>query len=255
MSSSPEYLWLSVSPSLKCFDRPLLRLLSQHVSIARWDYRQTLDEASHWSTALDLLHIYLKKMGRPVHLLGHGMAGVVGLLYARRYPEWVRSLTLLAVAPQPANTWHAHYYVQRHLLPCDRHQVLAQAVRSLFGTSLPYAAKDVVAALNHDLTYAPHPHSLLQLTTLAPGGIASPLLVCGGRADPIVTPPILHEWWSWLKPQDYLWECPEGRHFFHYDHPESVAATIVEFWQSCDLSGLSTIPYLLHPGAGLAQGW
>ncbi len=247
MTSSPEYVWLSVSPSLKCFDRPLLRLLSQQVEITRWEYQHGLDEASAGQTAVNLLHIYLKKLDHPVHLLGHGMAGVVGLLYARQYPEWVRSLTLLAVAPQPANTWHAHYYVQRHLLPCDRQQVLAQTVRSLFGASLPYPAKDLVAALNHDLTYAPHPHSLFDLTTLPQGGIQPPLLVCGSQADPIVTPPILHDWWSYLKPQDDLWQCPEGRHFFHYDQPDWVAAMITEFWQSCNLGCFRVMPHLLHP--------
>jgi len=246
MSGSPEYLWLSVSPSLKCFDRPLLQFLAQQVPIARWEYQQTLDEGSHWLKAVNLLHNYVKSLGRPVHVLGHGMAGVVGLLYARHYPERVRSLTLLAVAPQPANTWHAHYYVQRHLLPCDRHQVLAQTVQRLFGQSLPYPAKDLVAALNHDLAYTPHPHSLLELNTLPQGGIPSPLLVCGSSTDPIVTPPILQDWWPRVKPQDYLWECPDGRHFFHYFHPDLVGTTILEFWQSCNWSCLSAIPHLIN---------
>lgn len=38
MSNLPDVLWLNASPSLKCFDRHLLRYLSELVAIARWEY-------------------------------------------------------------------------------------------------------------------------------------------------------------------------------------------------------------------------
>lgn len=248
MSNLLDALWLDAGPSLRRFHQPLLQCLSQEVKIAQWEYRRSLDEASTLDVAVVLLHDYLTQRdlpavrlcqrvaspqeNRPIHLIGHGMGGVIGLLYARRYPQQVRSLTLLAVAAQPAATWHAHYYVQRQLLPCSRQQVLAQTVRSLFGTSMPYPVKALIALLGRDLEDSPSPHSLFRLVNLPQDGVTVPLTVCGSKTDPIVNSPALHEWLTWLKPGDALWECPEGRHFFHYFHPKQVEGEIQNFWQS-----------------------
>ncbi|HEY9907663.1 MAG TPA: alpha/beta hydrolase [Thermosynechococcaceae cyanobacterium] len=225
----PDILWLSCSPSLKRFDQPLLRILSQHFTVARWDYSQTLDEASSLNTAIVLLHDYLKHRKQPIHLVGHGIGGVVGLLYARQHPERVRSLTLLAVAAQPAATWHAHYYVQRQLLPCSRPQLLAQTARSLFGCPLPYSAKDLAIALSKDLETSPTPHSLLGLGSLPKGGVAVPLLVCGSLTDPVVDSLALQDWQAFLKPIDQLWQCDQGHHFFHYSCADRVGAAVMDF--------------------------
>ena len=239
MSNSFDVLWLNVSPSLKCFDQPLLRYLAGQVNIARWEYYQTLDEPSSLKKAVTLLSDYLKERDRPVHLIGHGMGGVLGLIYARRYPKRVQSLALLAVASQPAATWQAHYYVQRQLLPCSRQRILAQTVRSLFGSQLPYPAKDLVRALARDLEASPSPHSLFKLVNLLTGGVSMPLMVCGCKTDPVVDPISLAGWLPWLKQEDYLWECPEGRHFFHFFHPQQVAEQILDFWQSTSLLPLN----------------
>lgn len=102
MSQLPEALWLNVSPALEKLDRPLLKHLSQHLSIAQWQYCQTPDEPMSLEIALVLLHDYLKHHDRPIHLLGHGTGGLLGLLYTRQHPERVRSLTLLSVGVYPA---------------------------------------------------------------------------------------------------------------------------------------------------------
>ena len=234
MSLAFDVLWLSASPSLKPFDRPLLRYLSQHLPIAQWEYCQTSDEASSLDKAVVLLHDFLQ-FRRPVHLIGHGMGGILGLIYARRYPEHVQSLALLAVASQPATTWQVRYYVQRQLLPCSRQQVLAQTVRSLFGSQLPYPAKDLVRVLARDLEESPSPHSLFKLVDLPTGGVSMPLMVCGCKTDPVVDPISLAGWLTCLKQEDYLWECPEGHHFFHYFHPQQVGEQVLDFWQSTSL--------------------
>lgn len=226
-----DVLWLSVSPSLKVFDQPLLRLLSRHLTIAQWEYLQTKDEASSLDKAVVLLHDFLKHRDRPVHLAGHGMGGVLALSYARRFRRWVRSLTLLSVAAQPAATWQAHYYVQRQLLTCSREQVLANTVRTLFGHELPFAAKDLIKALDRDLQAAPCLHSLFKLVSLPKAGVSMPLLVCGSRTDAIVAPPSCQEWLPLLKANDVLWECPEGRYFFHYFYPELVSEQVLPFWE------------------------
>ena len=232
MSSAPDILWLSCSPSLKRFDQPLLQLLAKPITVAQWVYSQTLDEASSLSTAIALLHDYLKHRRQPIHLIGHGMGGVIGLLYARQHPERVRSLTLLAVAAQPAATWHAHYYVQRQLLPCGRQQILAQTVRSLFGNPLPYSVKDLAIALAKDLETSPTPHSLLQLGSLPKGGVAMPMLICGSQNDPIADPGAIEDWHCFLKSSDRIRQCDQGHHFFHYFHADRVAAEVLSFYQS-----------------------
>lgn len=179
MSNSPNALWLSVSPSWQRFHRPLLRLLSHHTQIAQWEYSQGQDEACSLEIALTLLHDYLKSRSQPVHLLGHSTGGLLGLLYARQYPQRVRSLTLLAVGVYPAVDWQAHYYVLRQLLPCSNQIVLAQMVRTLFGHSDRWQVKKLVQLLEQDLQTSPSPHSLFQRGRIPPGGVDVPLLVCG----------------------------------------------------------------------------
>jgi len=231
MSNSLDVLWLNASPSLKGFDRPLLQYLCGHVKIAQWEYCQTQDEASCLVKAVTLLHDYLKFRDRPIHLSGHGMGGVIGLTYARLYPERVQSLTLLAVAAQPAVTWQAHYYVQRQLFPCSRERLLVQTVRSLFGEKAPYPIKDLVRALDRDLVNSPSLHSLFKLVNLPRGGVSMPLMVCGIKTDPVVDSSALKEWLAWFKQGDYLWECPEVRHFFHYFYPQQVGEQLLSFWE------------------------
>lgn len=226
-----DVLWLNASSGLKHFDQPLLQLLAPHLAVAQWEYKQSQDEASSLDQAVTLLHNYLNGLQHPVHLVGHGIYGVLGLIYARRYPEWVRSLTLLAVAAQPAATWHAHYYVQRQLIACSRQQLLACTARSLFGRQSPHAAKALVASLSHDLEEAPSPHSLFKLATLPKGGVTMPLLVCGSKNDPIVHSLTLQEWLAYFKANDILWQCPDGYHFFHYFQPQLVSEQLLRFWR------------------------
>jgi pimeloyl-ACP methyl ester carboxylesterase len=232
MTHSPQRIWLNGSPSLQFLDRPLLNCLAKQGDIMQWQYHQEKDEGSSLDKATRLLHDYLRLQEYPVHLIGHGISGVIGLQYARRYRDKVRSLTLLGVAAQPAMTWQTHYYVQRHLMPCSRQQILAAMVRSLFGACSPYPVRSLVRALDRDLTEAPCPHSLLSLKDLPKGGIAAPLLICGSQTDPVVHPPALQEWQNWMKPQDRLWECTNGHHFFHYFEPQLVADQILRFWNS-----------------------
>jgi pimeloyl-ACP methyl ester carboxylesterase len=225
-------LWLSASPSLGGFNRPLLRQLARQVTVRKWQYQQTADEASSVMSAVHSLTDYLNTQEQPVHLVGHGISGVVALTYARCYPERVRSLTLLAVAARPAMTWQAHYYVQRQLLPCSRYRVLAQMAQSLFGP-MPYeTTKHLVQALDRDLVLAPSLHSLFKLPDLPQGGVAMPLLICHSKTDSVVDPPAASAWLACCKPYDHLWECPAGRHFFHYFYPELVSTTLLTFWDS-----------------------
>ncbi len=223
-------LWLNASPSLSTFDHPLLRELAKRIAIAKWQYNHEPDEPCSLEIAMTLLHDYLKSRGQPIHLLGHGLSGTLALLYARRYPERVRSLTLLAVAEQPAVTWHAHYYVQRHLLPCSQACILAQMAQQLFKGKRPYPAADLVNVLQKDLVRSPLLHSLVQVESLPVGGVEVPLLICGAADDGVVHPPLLKAWQTWLAASDRLWLCPEGGHFFHFFQAALVSREISKFW-------------------------
>ncbi|MHC5733019.1 MAG: alpha/beta fold hydrolase, partial [Nostoc sp.] len=76
-----------------------------------------------------------------MHLIGHSTGGLLGLLYTRRYPEKVKSLTLLAVGADAALDWQAHYYTHRPFL--SRQKILTTMVYNLFG----YQNEDTVKRL------------------------------------------------------------------------------------------------------------
>lgn len=236
-SNSPDALWLSVNPSFRRLEQQLLMPLNRNRrTIAHWGYAQTPDEPSDLDVALTLLHDYLKGCDRPMHLIGHSTGGLVGLLYARRYPHRVKSLTLLAVGGNPAVDWKAHYYTQLSLLPCSRTRILTQMVYSLFGRQRQPYLKSLLALLERDLVESLSLHSPLRHFSLFPGSVPVPLLVCGGQEDNVVDPVQLHSWHPWLKPGDRLWLCPHGRHFFYATHPEPTAAEITDFWHEVDFS-------------------
>jgi pimeloyl-ACP methyl ester carboxylesterase len=234
MSDIPDALCINASQSLSRFNHPLLKQLSKAQSIARWDYTQSLDEPCSLEGALTLLHAYLGRCDRPLHVFGHGVSGLIGLLYARRYPERVRSLTLLSVGVHPAVTWQTHYYVHRHLLNCSQSFVLAQVVTNLFGCQSKSMTQRLMSVLEQDLDTSPSPHSLYHRPTIAPGGTSVPLFICRGEYDVVIDPNAFYQWQSHLKVGDRLWECADGRHFFHYTHPDIVAEQTLNFWQSVD---------------------
>lgn len=233
MSDIADALWLNVSPSLKGFDRPLLRDLTQHTSIAQWEYSQTLDEPTSLDTTLVLLHDYLKHCDRPIHLLGHSTGGLLGLLYAQQHPERVRSLTLLSVGVNPAVDWQTQYYAQRRLLPCDQQTILRHMVYGLLGCPPKDKTETLMKLLEQDLYCSLSPHSLVRSMSLLPISIKVPLLVCGSVDDVVIDPNQLRGWQRHLHhPASHIWVCPGGRYFFHYFYPQQVCEQIVQFWNS-----------------------
>lgn len=248
MSLLPDVLWLNVSPRLQRFDRPLLHVLSQHSVIALWEYSQSPDEPNSFEQAIALLHDYLKPCDRPLHLIGHSTSGLLGLLYARQYPERVKSLTLLSVGGYPAVDWQAHFYAQAQCLPCSRHVLLSQLVYRLFGRRSHAVAESLIHMLEQDLITALSPHTLFRRASLPPGGVPVPLLVCRGETDFIVDPTLFQAWQEWLKAGDRLWSCPQGGHFFHYDYPERVGQQIWAFWSSLQPTTLIALSPFLRLG-------
>lgn len=231
---SPQVLWLSISSHLHQLDRPLLRCLSKSVEIATWQYCQGLDEPGSIAEAVVLLDDYLCSLPQPVHLIGHGMSGVLGLIYARFFPERVKSLSLLSVGVEPAADWQAHYYTRRQALPCSQALVLAQMVRELFGTQKSTTSKWLQALLKRDLEDSLSPHSLWKIDSIPGGGCDVPLWIAGSRDDTVVTVDALRGWTRWLKEGDRLWECPHGRHFFQRFYPQLLENELLQFWDAIE---------------------
>ncbi|NET00182.1 MAG: alpha/beta hydrolase [Sphaerospermopsis sp. SIO1G1] len=244
MSDIFDVLWLSSSPALVRFDQPLLKYLSKYMRVAQWEYCVEKDEGSSIDEAVKLLNEFLTDKDEPVHLAGHGVGGVLALSFARRYPKKVRSLTLLAVAAQPANTWHTHYYVQREIFPISRQQVLANTVRSLFGKQPRHTIKKLMSALDKDLLQTPLSHSLFKLVNLPTGNVSMPMMVCGSQNDNVVDPSALQEWLKYLKTEDHLWQYPQGNHFFHYFYPQEVGEQLLSFWQRSYLESMLLNQYI-----------
>ncbi|MBT9317844.1 alpha/beta fold hydrolase [Leptothoe spongobia] len=249
MSQLPSALWLTVSPYLKKFDQRLLCHLSKRVSVARWEYMQSIDEPCCLDVVIDLLHEYLQgyygHANQRVHLVGHGLSGIVGWLYTQRYPQHVRSLTLLSVGVNPSINWHAHYYALRQLLPCSREIVLAQMVRMLFGSRSCDITRALIHMLAQDLDSGLALHSLVDCQKIQAAKIQPPLFVCQGEHDAVVDP--AERWQSLLlKPDDQVWTCPEGHHFFQFDRPRLVESKLLNYWQQVEqLETTSVIPALL----------
>jgi pimeloyl-ACP methyl ester carboxylesterase len=229
-----KFLWVSASPSLKYFHRRLLNSLSKVVELEFWEYYQTLDEGSSIDSGINLLREYLAKSNTPVHLIGHGMGGVIALGYARIYPAQVASLTLLSVAVQPGINWHSYYYTQLRSLPFSRDCILTSVASNLFPNTCASHIPDLVDRLEKDLVESPSNHSLFRLDILAEGGVKMPMMICGSQDDPVISSPALYGWTSYFKSIDTIWRSSTGGHFFHHFHSELVSYQIQQFWQELE---------------------
>ncbi|MEO1691737.1 MAG: alpha/beta fold hydrolase [Cyanobacteria bacterium J06631_6] len=240
--SAAAPVWINANPSFKYFDGRIVRYLSQRVPIAYWEYHQELDEASSLRVALTLLHDYVKTKSQAINLIGHGTGGLLGLLYARRHPQRVKSLTLLGVGAAPSIDWQAHYYQMRKLLPCTQEIILGRLVRMMFGDQSPKNAINLTKILQRDLVTAPTAHSLYQVEQVEPGGVSMPMMVCGSENDGIIDRSSLKNWQDYLKSGDVLWSSTSGHHFAHYFYPELTGRQVIKFWQRLEAQATTISP-------------
>ncbi len=232
MSIHGDVIWVSGSPSLRCLSTPLIQELIKYTNISGWEYIQSMDEPASMDVAVELLHSYLKTKELPIHLLGHGIGGTIALMLARKYPHFVKSLTLLSVAAQPAKTWHVNYYQQREIYTLSKAEALLNTLHNIFRDKYPCCLKNLIDNFYRDLDNLPLMHSLLKIESLPIEKVSMPLMICGGQIDMILGYPDLYEWKKLLKPNDILWKCHQGGHFFHYFYPEIVSQQIFHFWES-----------------------
>lgn len=227
-----DAVWVSASRAFQSFHEPILNGLSQNRTVACWEYSHNLDEGISLDLGLELLGNYLKSQTEPLHLIGHSTGGLLALLYARKHPEKVRSLTLLGVGAHPAVDWQAHFYTLLGSLACHRQVIISQMVRNIFGSQSKPQHKRLLGILEKDLKDSLSPHTLWQRVSVTPGAASVPMLVCGSKDDLIVDPNQLHGWKSMLKEGDRLWQSEDGGHFFHYYRPEPAAREIISFWDN-----------------------
>ncbi|PZV18300.1 MAG: hypothetical protein DCF20_04430 [Pseudanabaena sp.] len=238
-SPSPQGVSICTSQSLRRFDLPLLRSLSKQYAIAQWEYCQDPDEPLDVNLAISSLHEYLQNCPDSVHLVGHGIAGLVGWLYARKCPEYVKSLTLLSVGVNLANSWHSNYYRQRQLISCSREIILKRTAFYLFGYRDKEMLHWLADLLKQDLDNSLIPFSCYpSVAPMAPSIITVPMLVCGAMDDDIFSNDganTYQKWRPYLKDQDRLWLSEQGKHFFHFNQWQAVNNQLRTFWQSLNL--------------------
>ncbi len=232
MLNYPEVLWLNTNPSLLAFDLPIIDYLAHYVPIGQWEYQHSQDEPSCLYTAINWLGEYLKNSDKPVHLIAHSTSGLLGLMYARQFPHKVKSLTLLGVGVHPAIDWVSYYYMLRETLPCSRQIILSRLAKNLFGSQKYFSIANFIGILESALDSGLSPHSLYKKFSFTTGNITQPLMVCGSQDDPIITLSELRGWKVYLKPNDQIWECPSGSHFFHYFYHKKVGKKILRFWET-----------------------
>ncbi|PSF37927.1 hypothetical protein C7H19_08095 [Aphanothece hegewaldii CCALA 016] len=242
--SLPDVVWLNTSTSLQCFAQPLLARLSHQVTLAQWNYQQDPDKGCSFDEAIFQLHQYISTLKQPVHLIGHSTAGLLGLFYTRRYPDNVKSLTLLAVGNNPAVDWQSHYYAHRPLM--NRQKLLNAMVYNLFGYQDKQTLQDLITILEQDLESSLSPNSLFRQMNVLPGGVSVPLMIYGGQNDLIVELEALQGWQPWLKAEDRLLTCSEGRHFFHFFQASQVGEQILKFWNNFSQPNLTKDPSLCN---------
>ncbi|BAQ63506.1 alpha/beta fold hydrolase [Geminocystis sp. NIES-3709] len=232
MFKNPDVLWLNTNPYLLRFNLPIIKYLSRHVNICQWEYSQTEDEGTSLDIAIELLDDYISLLKKPVNLIGHSTCGLLGLLYAQKYPEKVKSLTILGVGINPSLDWLSYYYLLRTNLYFSKERILSRLANILFGYHNYYYQKAFIGLLEKALLYSLSPHSLYKRFNLSIEKISSPLMICGSENDQIVSWEEITKWKNYLKPQDILWQCPEGEHFFHYFQPSLVSENIINFLMS-----------------------
>lgn len=233
MYKNPEVLWLSTNPYLMRFNLPITKYLSQYVSIGLWEYQLTEDESTSLEGAIASLDDYLQMVKKPVHIVGHSTCGLLGLQYANKYPEKVKSLTILGVGINPALDWVSYYYLLRNNYNCSQDGVLAHVAKHLFGYRNFYYQKSLVKILKKALIYSLSPHSLYQKCSYLPVKKNSyPLMVSGSNDDKIVFWTEIEKWKTYLKPEDKIFQCPNGEHFFHYFQPQLLGEEMLDFWTS-----------------------
>jgi pimeloyl-ACP methyl ester carboxylesterase len=111
--------------------------------------------------------------------------------------------------------------------------ILGQMVRFLFGPQSYAMTQALVRVLAAELDsgFSCTPGLVSDASDGLTMPISVPIWLGLGQQDLLLSPLPQKSKIPWLKSQDELWTCPDGRHYFHYEYPQQVAQQITRFWQ------------------------
>jgi pimeloyl-ACP methyl ester carboxylesterase len=213
----------------------------------------------------DAVLCFLAGQGRPVHLLGNSLGGIIAMLVAARRPELVRSLTLLAPAmpdrrPDPRRVsdpkallallpW-MRGRMSRRLAQVTPRQRVEQMIELCFGDTSTVVEHRVTEAVEEALRRAEQPwarEALWQTTLGMIGGwfvgprwwsvaarVTAPTLVVWGGRDRLVSPRLAQRTTVTL-PSGRLLAMPEVGHIPQIESPAMVARAVLGMWHAIEL--------------------
>lgn len=237
---TPSMVWLDAQPSLYCFNHKLAVLLSRTRAIRRWSFQHDPDESCSMETIHNFLAQSLEDFQEPPHLIAHGLSGTIACLFAHRYTELIRSVTVLSVDTLSCNHWHNHYLAMRSKLPCSRSQILSQLSLNMLSKENLRINSSLSQSLERCLDFDYTPGSIVgqqEINCLTPPDV--PMLILNGKNDFVVDAGSLERWKSILKAGDCIDLIHQGRHFFQYSKAAEVAQKINTF---IELTGIGQFP-------------
>jgi pimeloyl-ACP methyl ester carboxylesterase len=215
----------------------------------------------------DTLMCVLAGQGRPVHLLGNSLGGVVGLMVAAQRPELVRTLTLLAPAmpdlrPDPRRISDPRFLLAavpgmrrrmiRELAEITPRERVEQLIRLCYGDPGVVAEHRIVEAAEERVARGRMPWAgeALQYTArdLIRGWftgpslwkmaarVSAPTLVVWGGRDRLMAPGLAARTASTL-PRGRLLTLPEIGHVPQMETPVMVARAVLGMWQAAERGG------------------
>ncbi|WP_114994346.1 alpha/beta fold hydrolase [Synechococcus sp. UW179A] len=227
-----KVLWIDLQPTLHCLNKRVAQLLSRSFAVQRWSFQHDLDESCSVQTVLELLRQTLVASSEPMHLVGHGISGTVACLFAEKYPDLVKSLTLLSVDTLSANHWSSHYLDMRSQLPTSRQAILSHLSSLLFSSNNSRSTEIVPCLLAKCLDTEFIQGSIVNQQTIKNLQTPEvPTLVLNGEFDFVVDINSHDRWSETLKSGDRYVCMKNGRHFFQFNQAQHAADLITAFIQ------------------------
>ena len=181
----------------------------------------------------------LQAIGRPVHVLGLSMGGLVAQALAARWPERVRSLVLVACRPGDAPILpgeRGEAFLRERLGPIQRGGIAALADSLVPALSGPATSPAALDALRASLLRLRVPDYLAVLRARSgmepvadPATLRQPALVLGGEADRLAPPEQMRALAAAI-PGATLRLFPGVGHLVNLEAPDAFRTTVTAFW-------------------------
>jgi pimeloyl-ACP methyl ester carboxylesterase len=212
----------------------------------------------------DAVSCFLAGQGRPVHLLGNSLGGVIAMMVAARRPELVRTLTLLAPAmpdrrPDPRRVSDPRAVlamvpglqprVARRLPQYTSRARVEQMIKLCFGDPSSVLAHRVDEAVRECVEWVAQPWAgeALWRTTMGMLGcwfvgqrlwtvaarVSMPTLVVWGGQDRLVSPRLARRTAATVQ-RGRLLTLPEVGHVPQIEQPATVARAVLGMWRAVD---------------------